>query len=370
MLPSVPPAAEESMEKVAPRSPKQYRASVARRSSGRPLVNASTSSLQSITSQSSLASSFRLDSNTTQVDSPKVDRAAPQTHRHLHSSKHLVSQIAAWLHDEKSKRTARKARAKGHPILASGAPSSTHPSQNIDSLLPSGRRPRGSSDASDEGISLEKLEQILAEHSLADPDNKQPSPDQERRRPYLSQRASSIRKLRKGSTTGGSSDTEYQDGDALVPTAEVFLDNSKTLNYFGGAADMEPDLNNSSKRAAKEGWLTFKHEILRLAHTLRLKGWRRVPLERGGDIDVERLSGALTNAVYVVSPPKHLGQTPSDIDGSSAPLAPKKPPPWVLEEPVFQYPAESELGSCSSAYTAPRWNISSIGKASCKSFAV
>ena len=326
MLPSVPLTAEESMEKVAPRSPKHYRGSIARRSSGRPLVNASTSSLQSITSQSSLASSFKLDSNTSQLDSPKVDGAVSQTHRHLHSSKHLMSQIAAWLHEEKSKRTARKMRAMGHPLLTSGAPSSTHASHNDDSLHPSGRRPRGSSNASDEGISLDKLEQILAEHSLADPDIKQPRPDQERRPSYVSRRASSIRKLRKGSTAGWSSDTEYQDGDALVPTAEVFLDNSKSLSYFGGAADNEPDLNNSSRRAAKEGWLLFKHEILRLAHTLRLKGWRRVPLERGGDIDVERLSGALTNAVYVVSPPKHLEQTPSDIDGRRAPFALKKPP--------------------------------------------
>lgn len=323
MLPQVPLNGDDSTQNVAPRSPKQYRASIARRPSGRPLVNASASSLQSITSQSSLASSFKLDSNTPRVDSPKVDGATPQTHHHLPSSKHLVSQIAAWLHEEKSKRTARKATAKGLPIFASAPPSSTHASQDH----PSGLRARRSSDASDEGISLEKLEQILAEHSVVDPDHKQQSSNQERRGSQFSRRPSSIRKLGKGSITAGSSDTEYQDGDALVSTAEVFLDNSKTLSYFSGAADTEPDLNISSKRAAKEGWLTFKHEILRLAHTLRLKGWRRVPLDRSGDIDVERLSGALTNAVYVVSPPKHLEQTPTDKDGSRAPLAPKKPPP-------------------------------------------
>lgn len=327
MLPPNPVHGEESMEEVAPRSPKQYRASVARRPSGRPLVNASTSSLQSIHSQSSLASSSRLDLNTSQVDSPKVDGATPQTHPHLSSSKHLISQIAAWLHEEKSKRTVRRARAKGHPTLTPSAPSSIHASQYDGPLYPSGQRPRGTSDSSEEGISLEKLERILAEHSLADPDNKHPNPNQERRGSRLTRRASSIRKLRKSSTTAGSSDTEYHDGDALVPTAEVFLDNSKTLSYFGGAADSESDLNSSSKRAAKESWLTFKHEILRLAHTLRLKGWRRVPLQRGGDINVERLSGALTNAVYVVSPPKHLEKTLSDKDASTAPLAPKKPPP-------------------------------------------
>ena len=315
---------EENKDKVAPRSPKQHRASVARRPSGRPLVNASTSSLHSITSQSSFASSFRLDSNTSRTDSPKVDGSTSQTHRHRHSSKHLVSQIAAWLQEEKTKRTARKTRAQGHLNLTYSAPSSAPSSQNDDSLHPSSRRQRGYSDASDEGISLEKLEQIFAEHSLADPDDNHPSSNRERR---VSRRAASIRKLRKGSTAAGSSDTEYHEGDALVPTAEVFLDNSKTLSYFGGTTESEPNLSDSSKLAAKEGWLTFKNEILRLAHTLRLKGWRMVPLERGGDIDVERLSGALTNAVYVVSPPKHLEKTPSNNDGDTAPLAPKKSPP-------------------------------------------
>jgi len=40
-------------------------------------------------------------------------------------------------------------------------------------------------------------------------------------------------------------------------------------------------------------------------------------LDSGDDIDVERLSGALTNAVYVVSPPKDSPQ-PSSSSGSGA----------------------------------------------------
>lgn len=71
----------------------------------------------------------------------------------------------------------------------------------------------------------------------------------------------------------------------------------------------------------------FGKEIVRLAHTLRLKGWRQVPLEYGGEIDVERLSGALTNAVYVVSPPRVLPQTPLDPQDSSASIIRKNPPP-------------------------------------------
>ena len=70
-----------------------------------------------------------------------------------------------------------------------------------------------------------------------------------------------------------------------------------------------------------------KKEIVRLAQTLRLKGWRQVPIEYGGEIEVERLSGALTNAVYVVSPPKVLPQTPLDPHDSSASVVQKRPPP-------------------------------------------
>lgn len=70
----------------------------------------------------------------------------------------------------------------------------------------------------------------------------------------------------------------------------------------------------SSRRAKKEraAWVTFKNDIIRIAHTLRIKGWRRVPLDSGDSIEVERLSGALTNAVYVVSPPKDLANNEED----------------------------------------------------------
>lgn len=111
-------------------------------------------------------------------------------------------------------------------------------------------------------------------------------------------------------TVHPSSDTEYHDGDIRVPTCDVVLDNSKTMGYSGGKPsastdDLSLSLTLSSKREEKErrAWITFKNEIIKLAHTLRLKGWRRVPLDSGESIDVTRLSGALTNAVYVVSPP-------------------------------------------------------------------
>jgi choline kinase len=134
-----------------------------------------------------------------------------------------------------------------------------------------------------------------------------------------------------------SSDTEFQDGDVLVPSCDVVLDNSKTMSYTGGleGSSRETVTLSTSKRAEKErnAWLAFKGEILRLAHTLRLKGWRRVPLERGGDIEVERLSGALTNAVYVVSPPAELpltDNTKSSTTVDSSSINKYKPPPKLL----------------------------------------
>jgi choline kinase len=119
------------------------------------------------------------------------------------------------------------------------------------------------------------------------------------------------------------SDTEYYDGDVLVPSCDGFLDNSRSLSYTGGksGADDTASISSRSQEKERQAWITFKNEIIRLAHTLRLKGWRRVPLESGDSISVERLSGALTNAVYVVSPPEGLSQPTEDG---------KKPPQKVL----------------------------------------
>ncbi|GME25055.1 Choline/ethanolamine kinase [Neofusicoccum parvum] len=136
------------------------------------------------------------------------------------------------------------------------------------------------------------------------------------------------RKLRRQSTAG-SSDTEYQDGDVLVPSCDVILDNSRTLAYSGGGADEDDDdalTPGTKKTKEKQAWATFKYEIVRLAHTLRLKGWRRIPMDRSCDIEVERLSGALTNAVYVVSPPKDLPPK----EGEDREVRPRIPPPKLL----------------------------------------
>ena len=107
------------------------------------------------------------------------------------------------------------------------------------------------------------------------------------------------------------------------PAVDAYLDNSKTLAYSGGGVGDDEDGVSDSKR--KEAWTTFKAEIVRLAHTLEIKGWGKVPMESAVDIDVVRLSGALTNAVYVVTPPATLPPPPRAEDGSYT-LVPRRPP--------------------------------------------
>lgn len=58
----------------------------------------------------------------------------------------------------------------------------------------------------------------------------------------------------------------------------------------------------------KIGKEEFKKEVLRLAHTLGCKGWRKIPLEDWREISVNRISGALTNSVFGVTPPKTEGK--------------------------------------------------------------
>lgn len=247
---------------------------------------------------------------------------------HRDSSGGLIAKVLEWLQAERLKKTRQKSQSKraAYPSSTIVLPVSEG-TPGTDVLGGTHARSRSPSEASEGGQALDKLERILADHMVLETD-KRSTPAHERQTSYFPRRrTSSFRRLRKGSNAV-SSDSDYQDGDALIPTAEVVLDNSKTLAYTGGAAESETDLSGSGKRSAKdkEGWVEFKNEIVRLAHTLRLKGWRRIPLDRGADLEVERLSGALTNAVYVVSPPKHLPETPSDPRGSTASLVPKKPP--------------------------------------------
>lgn len=313
--------------------PKQFSAGIGKRLSGR---------------RPSMSSSSRSQLNLDELPSPAMTEAHPKGHGHIHGHIHghgdhhlhgrhahdkLISQVSEWLQAEKAKRAARKSnKNQSRPHLLDG---STEKSS----------KPRTSSQSSDgSATSLERLQRILEDNmssSVFGIDGLGQQPAESSTRP-AARRPSASRSSRKSSILLGraqSSDTEYHDGDVVVPSCDVILDNSKTLNYSGGGGgNSSLDLDRSASRADKEAraWSVFKSEILKLVHTLRLKGWRRVPLDRGDDIEVKRLCGALTNAVYVVYPPKNLSSKQDsapvrpNIAGTSTPSYPKRQPPKLL----------------------------------------
>lgn len=228
----------------------------------------------------------------------------------------LLSQVAAWLQEEKAKRVSR--RFKQEEITAPEDDSNRHASE-------ARQRSGSESHASETAIALDKLERILAGYTAATKEGVAGHGGSQRT-PFAALRKSSIAKRIKPNPMTTASDIE-QDGELLVPNVEATLDNSKAMAYTGGGAD--GDNHSVGNVKDKENWVSFKCEIVRLTHTLKLKRWKRVPIENGGDISVERLSGALTNAVYVVSPPKKMPDS-SPANESITSLTAKKPPPKLL----------------------------------------
>ena len=298
-------------------STKQYRANFAKRMSGRPSSKASSGSIEGLASLSKLNSGSSTGSPLVQYGPEDANSSKPK-----HHTSQIISQVRHWLHQEKERKATHRQRIKGEGQKASttttGAASSLL--DTIHRHAPVHRRRhhrRPSSDLSESALALEKLEQIL-EAVGVDDDRSSKVP---RKRP-------SKLILRKQSTIGASSDTDNREFDELVPSADVILDNSKTLGYTGSDVTSEVDSKDARKRARRENeaWLQFKTEIVRLAHTLRLRGWRRVPIDRGGDLDVVRLSGALTNAVYVVTPPESLPPVTPNTRGITTSVASKRQP--------------------------------------------
>ncbi len=235
---------------------------------------------------------------------------------HVEEPGALLSQVAAWLQEEKAKRVSRRTRQE----------ETLDPDYGSKHQDTGGRRrPRSDSQASDGALALDKLECILAGYAAATKEGGQ-GHGAVNRTPFAALRKSSIAKRLKPNSMTRTSDTE-QDGDLLVPNVQATLDNSKAMAYAGGSGDGDSDPVANPKD--KENWTNFKCEIVRLTHTLKLKRWKRVRIENGGDISVERLSGALTNAVYVVSPPKRMPDS-SPANESSTSLAAQKPPPKLL----------------------------------------
>ncbi|KAI2637928.1 kinase-like protein [Hypomontagnella submonticulosa] len=209
-----------------------------------------------------------------------------------------MAQVADWLENERVKKQNRRSR---RVLSKRGRPTKDDADKGDTQEQPERSRTYSLSSQSSE-VSLDRLQKIVDDgmNALGIRGIPHYSPKLGRK----SQRRRSMTMHRTAS-----SDTEYHDGDIRVPTCDAILDNSKTLGYSGGKANSADDVASlSSRKEEKErrAWIVFKNEIIKLAHTLRLKGWRRVPLDSGEIIDVTRLSGALTNAVYVVSPPEGI----------------------------------------------------------------
>lgn len=316
-----------------PPSPKQHRTNSSRRLSGRPAERPSPS-LRSIPSLNSLRSipaiTLPVVGHSNESEHPSAHR--PQSTRD--TAAHIISQVAQWLQHEKTRRATH--RSKRHLVhgklghAADAANTFADHFRNEDAKHRTHHHARRDSDVSEGALALEKLEQILSQSMKID--HSQATPGEDTRDSYFTRRRASrkdSKKLVRRPSTSRASDSEHPDNELLVPSAEVTLDNSRVCGYSGGLTESEVDLNNPSKRIAKdkEAWKQFKCEVVTLAHTLKVPGWRRVPFERSSEIDVERLSGALTNAVYVVSPPKNCPQTPAIIQADAVPMMPKRPPP-------------------------------------------
>ncbi|KAJ5926006.1 hypothetical protein N7454_007516 [Penicillium verhagenii] len=219
----------------------------------------------------------------------------------------LFHQVYDWLQHEKKRRMARKAR-RAEAV-----------SEHTNAVSENEEHPAEGQRCSESTFSLGELEKILAQY--AGPQNLHglashlPFKRLTRRRP-------------KGLRRGSASDSDVTDVEALVPNVEAYLDNSKTLAYIAsGAVDEDaPDSGSIRRSKDREAWTIFKTEIVRLAHTLQLRGWRKMSMENADDVEVTRLSGALTNAVYVVAPPKPTHRT----ENGSTTVNSRRPPPKLL----------------------------------------
>ncbi|PYH43340.1 putative choline kinase [Aspergillus saccharolyticus JOP 1030-1] len=275
----------------------RHRAPVAKKATARPPINPATS-LSSQTSSNLTESAIRDEKD------PSIKYSEED------SQNSLYSQVCEWLQHEKSKRGCDYSLGSGVPDEAANG------GQVAGSKSTGNSVEEASSLGAQIPMALDKLEKILLQYAASRQDN------------------GAVRRLRRhrsrGLRRGSASESDFSDLDVAAPSVDVVLDNSKTLAYSGGGAEDDESEDGTNSRYAndREAWTTFKTEILRLAHTLQFKGWRKLPMDSAVDIEVIRLSGALTNAVYVVNPPQNI-TVPKAEDGSYS-LVPRKPPPKLL----------------------------------------
>ena len=243
-----------------------------------------------------------------------LSESSNDAHHHVHAHERLAKHVHSWLKTERARRATRKAKRKAVKDAKNGKEPQEAAKDHLE--VPSSARGRSGSDSSDGSDALEQLAGILEKTLNMTPADAKRKVNHVRRMSTGLKRHSAI-----------SNDSDYFDSvDQTVPGCDVVLDNSKTMAYSIDDAGSEPENEDTARRRRKEkeAWTAFRFEILRLAHTLRLKGWRRVTMEQHDEIEVQRLSGAMTNAVYVVSPPKNVKPKEERTDGVPVP---KIPPP-------------------------------------------
>lgn len=237
------------------------------------------------------------------------------------SRNNLFSQVYEWLSREKSKRKQSSKKPNGSVNGSAIAGDNEGDENNNNDNGGGAPLTRTVSQGSDTALALDGLEKILL-HYASRYDSRATST-------CSSRRSTRRRPPPKGLRRGSASESDYE-LDPGTPGVDAVLDNSKTLSYTGGSAESEDgdgDGDAARVRRAKdrEAWIIFKSELLRLTHTLELKGWRKLPMESAAEIDVVRLSGALTNAVYKVTPPQNI--SPPKAEDGSYTLVPRRPPP-------------------------------------------
>jgi choline kinase len=248
-----------------PDSARQHKASISgKKMTGRPALPQDSSSSLPLPRKSSnfnLSSSDFFDSSS--IDSSTTD------------AKRILTQVAEWLNEEKAK-ASRKKKPKRRPLER--APTG----DGVDDSAQSESAPER-----EDSLDLGALESILAGYMKS---SERSTPRLLPKSPnLLGRRGSLAKKFKKPSVPPQSSDTEFFGEDILVPNVEADLDNTKTLAYSGGAAEGEG--NEKLKKKDQKHWNTFKRDILRLTHTLKLKGWRRISMDISPEIEVSRLSG-------------------------------------------------------------------------------
>ena len=318
-------------------SAKQHRSSVSKRLTGR--LPDRPPSLHSRPSLNSLGTSGQVGSRKGQ-DAAAEDPSDLGSHGSgSRNANEILARVAQWLDKERHKRqTGISRRHAVHSTVKHAAEATKDLAHGLKSHDEShGRHSRRrDSDLAETSVSLDELQKILAEtmessgvedHYFGD---SKMSGSLTRR---LSKRKGSRTLLRRGSTTL-TSDTEHPDNEMLVPSVEASLDNTKTLGMSSNLKNSQGNLLAAEKRMVREqeAWRQFKTDVLTLTHTLQVSGWRKVPMEQSSNIDVQRLSGALTNAVYVVTPPKDLGSNlAADVDGRRVSSA-RKLPKYIVDQ--------------------------------------